>query len=265
MACGTSFPIGTKDTYFNEVADRSTIKIVVGFVAVVASCQPLEYYWDTTVPGGFCASTSIVTGISYLVSIMAIITDWTCALVPCYVVWNLQMKSRLKASVCGVLALGIVASAATVIRLPYLRYYNIALNYNCTHYMLRIASTDYFANTRQSVRQCRQHCSMVHCGMWRGNYCRLPSVAPNLAQIMDRPLLQRRFLPKHARLLPARGIQQEDDEERERKDGIHHAQGEGKYDARHGFSEGSRFLDGAGGRQQPETQHSSYCPGRGER
>ncbi|KAJ4390106.1 hypothetical protein N0V93_007579 [Gnomoniopsis smithogilvyi] len=39
------------------------------------------------------------------------------------------MKARLKASVCAVLALGIIASAATVIRLPYLRYYNILTNY----------------------------------------------------------------------------------------------------------------------------------------
>lgn len=106
---------------------------VVGFVAVVALCQPLDYYWDTSIEDGWCASTQIITGISYLISVMAIITDWTCSLVPCYVVWNLQMKSRLKASVCGVLALGIVASAATVIRLPYLRFYNITTNYYCTY------------------------------------------------------------------------------------------------------------------------------------
>lgn len=104
---------------------------MIGFVAVVALCQPLSYYWDQSVEGGWCASIDIITGISYLISVLAIITDWTCALVPCYVVWNLQMKSRLKASVCGVLALGIVASAATVIRLPYLRFYNILTNYYC--------------------------------------------------------------------------------------------------------------------------------------
>jgi hypothetical protein len=70
--------------------------------------------------------------LSYLVSVMSLITDWTCSLLPCFVVWNLQMKSRLKASVCGVLALGMVASAATIVRLPYLKYYNIPTNYLCT-------------------------------------------------------------------------------------------------------------------------------------
>lgn len=107
---------------------------MVGFVAVVALCQPLAFYWDTTIQGGWCASSNIITGISYLISIMAIITDWTCALIPCYVVYNLQMKSRLKASVCGVLALGIIASAATVIRLPYLQYYNVPTDYFRTYF-----------------------------------------------------------------------------------------------------------------------------------
>lgn len=44
------------------------------------------------------------------------------------------MRSRLKASVCAVLALGIIASAATVIRLPYLRFYNVVENYDCTSF-----------------------------------------------------------------------------------------------------------------------------------
>ncbi|PSR79578.1 hypothetical protein BD289DRAFT_442227 [Coniella lustricola] len=108
----------------------SVASAMVGFVAVVALCQPLAYYWNTSIDGGWCASTQIITGISYLISIMAIVTDWTCALIPCFVVWNLQMRSRLKASVCAVLALGIIASAATVIRLPYLRFYNIAEDYD---------------------------------------------------------------------------------------------------------------------------------------
>lgn len=106
--------------------------LVVGFIAVVALCQPLAYYWDTSIQGGWCASSKIITAISYLISVLAIVTDWTCALVPCFVVWKLQMKSRLKASVCGVLALGIIASTATVIRLPYLRFYNIPTDYLCT-------------------------------------------------------------------------------------------------------------------------------------
>lgn len=108
----------------------SVASAMVGFISVVALCKPIQIYWDPAAEG-WCAPMTIVTGMSYLVSAMSVVTDWTCSLLPCYVVWNLQMQPRLKASVCAVLALGIVASAATIVRLPYLRFYNVKLNYHC--------------------------------------------------------------------------------------------------------------------------------------
>lgn len=114
--CGTSqlksSTIYQEDRWISMSLIRNAT--VLGFISVVALCQPLAFYWDTTIEGGWCASSGIVTAMSYLVSACAIVTDWTCSLVPCFVVWQLQMKARVKASVCGVLALGIIASAATV-------------------------------------------------------------------------------------------------------------------------------------------------------
>ncbi|KAK7743560.1 hypothetical protein SLS53_004095 [Cytospora paraplurivora] len=107
----------------------SVASAMIGFICVVALCTPLQYYWDQSIKDGWCASSEIITGMSYVISVLSIITDWACALVPCFVVWNLQMKSRLKASVCAVLALGMVASAATIVRLPYLQFYNVPTNY----------------------------------------------------------------------------------------------------------------------------------------
>ncbi|KAI8294084.1 hypothetical protein K4K57_006426 [Colletotrichum sp. SAR 10_99] len=106
----------------------SILSTTIGFIAVVAVCRPVSYTWDKSLDGS-CAPTNIITSISYLISVMAIITDWTCAIVPTVVVCGLQMKSRVKASVCAVLALGAIASAATIIRLPYLQYYNVVEDY----------------------------------------------------------------------------------------------------------------------------------------
>ncbi|KAF0323353.1 cation-transporting atpase 4 [Colletotrichum asianum] len=106
----------------------SILSTTIGFIAVVAVCRPVSYTWDKSLDGS-CAPTNIITSISYLISVMAIITDWTCAIVPTVVVCGLQMKSRVKASVCAVLALGAIASAATIIRLPYLQYYNVVDDY----------------------------------------------------------------------------------------------------------------------------------------
>lgn len=54
-------------------------------------------------------------------------TDWTCAIVPFFIVSGLQMPRRQKVSVCAILGLGIFASIATCIRMPYLKYYDTVL------------------------------------------------------------------------------------------------------------------------------------------
>lgn len=54
------------------------------------------------------------------------VTDWVCAGVPCYIVSKLQMPRRRKISVICILGLGVTASVATLVRMPYLKYYNTA-------------------------------------------------------------------------------------------------------------------------------------------
>jgi hypothetical protein len=51
-------------------------------------------------------------------------TDWTTAAIPCYIVAGLQMPQRKKISAILILSLGITASIATCIRMPYLKYYD---------------------------------------------------------------------------------------------------------------------------------------------
>ncbi|KAF6808237.1 cation-transporting atpase 4 [Colletotrichum sojae] len=129
--CFTVFRITNCRRYrviLGGVMVASMLSTTVGFVAVVAVCRPVSYTWDKSIDGK-CAPSTIITAISYVISVLAIITDWTCAIVPTVVVWGLQMKSRVKASFCAILALGAVASAATIVRLPYLQYYNKPQNY----------------------------------------------------------------------------------------------------------------------------------------
>ncbi|KAK6822027.1 hypothetical protein PG987_014852 [Apiospora arundinis] len=66
---------------------------------------------------------SIIQNISYFISASSILTDWSCAILPCIIVWNLNMKRKLKVSAAGILALGAVASLSTIVRLPYLGAY----------------------------------------------------------------------------------------------------------------------------------------------
>ncbi|KAI0023809.1 hypothetical protein F4780DRAFT_24345 [Xylariomycetidae sp. FL0641] len=105
----------------------ATFSAMIGFIAVVITCRPIGKNWDPVLQAdptiGYCLDYGIIQGISYYISASSIITDWACAIIPCFIVWNLQMKRRLKISVAGILALGAVASLTTIIRLPYLGAY----------------------------------------------------------------------------------------------------------------------------------------------
>ncbi|KAI1046654.1 hypothetical protein LB505_011183 [Fusarium chuoi] len=55
-------------------------------------------------------------------------TDWACAIIPFFIVAGLQMSRRRKISVIAILGLGVSASIATCIRMPYLKYYDTSEN-----------------------------------------------------------------------------------------------------------------------------------------
>lgn len=75
--------------------------------------------WDINVPG-YCNAREIQTALSYLVAAISITTDWIFALLPIFLLWNVQMKTRIKISVLALLSLGIFASVAPIVRLQYI-------------------------------------------------------------------------------------------------------------------------------------------------
>ncbi|KAM0415949.1 hypothetical protein ACHAPT_013102 [Fusarium lateritium] len=97
------------------------ITSLIGFIGVLTTCRPVSANWN---PGtGECASTEVITNLSYLVFASSIVTDWSCAIVPIFILWKMQMKTRTKFLVAVVLTLGAVASVTTIARMPLLRSY----------------------------------------------------------------------------------------------------------------------------------------------
>ena len=87
--------------------------ILISFVAalatditVLAQCKPVAATWDKSL--GTCVDKSVITNVSYFISATSIITDWTCAVVPAFLLWDVQLRVRIKISVILVLALGVV-------------------------------------------------------------------------------------------------------------------------------------------------------------
>ncbi|KAK1700610.1 hypothetical protein BDP55DRAFT_643623 [Colletotrichum godetiae] len=102
-----------------------SVMVVVAILALIfvfANCTPLAATWNPAL--GSCQKKISLQTVSYIVSAIQMLTDWTCAIVPFFIVAGLQMSRRKKVSVIAILGLGIFASIATCIRMPYLKYYD---------------------------------------------------------------------------------------------------------------------------------------------
>ncbi|KAJ4250252.1 hypothetical protein NW762_012067 [Fusarium torreyae] len=100
----------------------SVVLCFAGWISLVTLCKPVAALWNPQL--GKCGDYAVITKISYVVSIVTIITDWTCAIIPFFVLRHLQMSWRVKGLLMGVLGMGIFASVAAIVRYPWLKYYN---------------------------------------------------------------------------------------------------------------------------------------------
>ncbi|KAI0887404.1 uncharacterized protein GGS22DRAFT_186236 [Annulohypoxylon maeteangense] len=91
------------------------------FMAIF-QCRPVPYYWSqyTEQMTGTCFSDELVRAISYAHAVINCVCDWTLGLLPIALIGKLELSKRSKIMVSCTLALGSIASIATIIRIPYI-------------------------------------------------------------------------------------------------------------------------------------------------
>ncbi|KAJ5817390.1 hypothetical protein N7447_009623 [Penicillium robsamsonii] len=105
-----------------------TLATVVGlifFFFTIFQCNPVDYFWNHAQPNahGSCIDKNPLIAIAYLYSVGAAITDLTIGLLPVALIWNLRMNRRTKGAIVAILGIGCVASAAVIIRMPFIHSY----------------------------------------------------------------------------------------------------------------------------------------------
>ncbi|KAJ3521555.1 hypothetical protein NM208_g8988 [Fusarium decemcellulare] len=102
----------------------STFIVIIGLFAM---CRPIAANWDSN--AGSCSPPSVLISLSYLVSAGAVATDCVCSILPGFMLYKAQMKLATKISISIILGLGILASIATMVRLPYIKYFAAGEDY----------------------------------------------------------------------------------------------------------------------------------------
>jgi hypothetical protein len=111
------------------VITMSAVVCAIAILSLVLLCRPWAATWNSTL--GTCGNRTIITNLSYAASACTIITDWTCAVIPYFVLKDLQLPSRVRYSLIGVLGLGAFASIAAIVRMPYFQYYSHTTDVLC--------------------------------------------------------------------------------------------------------------------------------------
>ncbi|KAK7426752.1 hypothetical protein QQZ08_006788 [Neonectria magnoliae] len=103
------------------------IASIIFIIAIANICHPITTLWGETTTGS--CNLKLNSSASFFFSAVSIVTDWSLAILPAVLLWNIQMKSTIKYSVILMLALAAFASCATIVRLRFLTLYNDPLEF----------------------------------------------------------------------------------------------------------------------------------------
>ncbi|KAJ4318025.1 hypothetical protein N0V84_007079 [Fusarium piperis] len=104
----------------------STLSTTVGIIGLFLICRPISAAWGHP---GKCSPAIVSASLGYVVSTGALVTDWTCAILPGFMLYKTNMKTSMKVLLTIILGLGVLASIATIIRLPDMKYYTQSDDY----------------------------------------------------------------------------------------------------------------------------------------
>ncbi|RGP79567.1 hypothetical protein FLONG3_2315 [Fusarium longipes] len=93
---------------------------VVFFFVTLFQCWPISYFWNTN-QDGKCVSPDVIIALTYLYSVFSVISDFTCAILPIFLVSKLNMGRKTKFALIPLLAMACVASSAVVVRFAFVK------------------------------------------------------------------------------------------------------------------------------------------------
>ncbi|KAI9896841.1 hypothetical protein N3K66_007863 [Trichothecium roseum] len=88
-------------------------------VCLFARCRDPRALWDPSVQT-YCWPAYYFNNLSYFIGAYSAATDFTLALLPWAMLWNLNMKNKEKGGVAVAMSMGIFAGAAAIIKCTYL-------------------------------------------------------------------------------------------------------------------------------------------------
>ncbi|QQK45634.1 putative integral membrane protein [Penicillium digitatum] len=104
------------------------LTVIAGLIfmfLMLLQCRPLEYFWTRVAEDpaitGKCMDVKIIVMMTYIYSSFAALCDFTVGSLPVFLVHKLHMKRQTKIAVVGILSMACIASAAVIVRFPFVK------------------------------------------------------------------------------------------------------------------------------------------------
>lgn len=85
------------------IISATAFSAIIFIIGVANICHPITTLWGETTTGSCDAKLN--SDVSFFFSAIEITTDWSLAILPAVLLWDIQMKKRVKFSVAVILGL----------------------------------------------------------------------------------------------------------------------------------------------------------------
>ncbi|KAH6633241.1 hypothetical protein C7974DRAFT_168024 [Boeremia exigua] len=93
---------------------------LIYFFLAMFQCTPISEVWNNHPASDKCLPAGPTKGITYALAAVNATADWALGTLPFFIVWDLQMKRKVKILVAGILAFAAIGSTATIVRMFYI-------------------------------------------------------------------------------------------------------------------------------------------------
>jgi hypothetical protein len=115
-------------------------------------CDPIESIWNFFIPGKCWMDAKDFTTLSAVVGGISAAADFILAILPWFILWNLQMKRKDKNLIATSMSLGIFAGVCGIIRTTTVERIFTGVDYSCTSILhLPLSPLTNFTQTKQSA------------------------------------------------------------------------------------------------------------------
>jgi hypothetical protein len=80
---------------------------LVFFFVTLLQCNPMSFFWNQKQTGS-CVPIDVIIALTFLYSVVSVICDFTFAILPVFLVWNLNMSLKTRSLLVPILGMACV-------------------------------------------------------------------------------------------------------------------------------------------------------------